>query len=447
MMTVTSGSEPDLVSSVSRGVATAIVVHRTIADWYGCETPTVRIAIFSHTLPQDEFGGSQEYVVSLAMSLAVQHEVLILSGSRSGPTGLAVRGIPRLPPLASRSSIVRKTAWHLRDQWSLRQHRLIRQELETFRPDVVHSHQCQGLTGSVFSAIAACGVPHVHTAHDLNLLCARITMAPGGLPCRGRCLPCLGQRAVKGGLAARRLDYLVAPSDFVRRIHVEGGVVPASRAITVRQGASPGRSRVRGTTGPLQVGFIGSTSAHKGILTLLTAVARSEGQWQLHVAGAGALADQVAAAASLEPRITYHGHVEGETRDRFYDRLDLLVVPSEYAEAAPLVVVEAAIRALPSIVTNQGGLPETPLSTVVPARSPDDLAAAIDRFEREPELLRAASAALAARQQEFSWDVHLAQVSELLERARTEPGAPSHVIRPARRILRRRRLAPSQRNW
>jgi glycosyltransferase involved in cell wall biosynthesis len=415
-----------------------ITLTSGISNPYACETLIVRIAILSHTLPYDEVGGSQEYVVKLAAGLEGENEVLILSGSSRAPDGLTVRRIPRLRPLASHSSKWRKAQWHLSDQWSLRHHRLIRHELEAFRPDVVHSHQCQGLTGSVFSAIAACGFAHVHTAHDLNLLCASTMMTPGGRPCAGRCLPCLGQRTVKGGLAARRLDYLVAPSDFVRRLHVDEGVIPAARAITVRQGASPGRLLRRGAgTGPLRAGFIGSVSAHKGILTLLSALARSSGRWHLHVAGAGPLSGKIAEAASSEPRITYHGRLQGAARDRFYDALDVLVVPSECVEAAPLVIVEAAIRGLPSVVSDQGGLPETPFSTVVPARSPEALAGAIDRLEREPSILQDASAGLVARHREFGWDLHLARVSEVLERARSERKEPSHVLRPARRILHR----------
>lgn len=351
--------------------------------------------------------------------------MLVLSGSKADSTGLTVRVVPRLPALASSASVARKTLWHLSDQWSLRQHRLLRCELSAFRPDVVHTHQCQGLTGAVFSAIAASGLPHVHTAHDLNLLCARITMTRGGQPCGGRCVPCLGQRAIKGGLLSRSLDYLISPSDFVRHAHIEAGVVASSRAITVRQGAVPGTSRLRGAQlGPLRVGFIGSIAAHKGISTLLSAVEMSERSWELHVAGDGPLAPQVIDVAARNPRINYHGLMRGSARDSFYDELDLLVVPSEYPENAPLVLAEAAVRALPCIVSDRGGLPETPLAIVVEAGNPGAFARAIDRADRTREPLRRTSITLAARQQEFAWAHHLARVVEILESARREPRKP-----------------------
>jgi hypothetical protein len=66
-------------------------------------------------------------------------------------------------------------------------------------------------------------------------------------------------------------------------------------------------------------------------------------------------------------------------------------------------------------------------------------------LEREPSILRDASAELAAHQREFSWDLHLAQVSDLLARARSERGEPSHVFRPARRILHRPELGEHDR--
>lgn len=398
----------------------------------------VRILLVSHTLPHDEPGGAQEYVVALGTGLRAHHEVLVLSGSKANSTGLAVRVVPRLPSLASTASVARKTLWHLSDQRSLRQHRLLRYELSAFRPDVVHTHQCQGLTGAVFSAIAASGLPHVHTAHDLNLLCARITMTRGGQPCCGRCVPCTFQRVIKGGLLSRRLDYLISPSDFVRRAHVDAGLVAESRSITVRQGAVPGTSRLRGARpGTLRVGFIGAMTAHKGISTLLSAVETSQRSWQLHLAGDGPFAPRVIDEASRNPRISYHGLLRGSARDSFYDALDLLVVPSEYAENAPLVLTEAAVRALPSLVTDRGGLPETPLAIIIEAGNPGELARAIDRLDGQREVLRRTSLTLAARQQEFVWGHHLARVVEILERARWEPREPRRHLRRDAALIRR----------
>jgi glycosyltransferase involved in cell wall biosynthesis len=385
----------------------------------------VRILLVSHTLPHDEPGGSQDYVVALGSALRADHDVVVLSGSHADSTGLTVRTVPRLPALQSSASIAHKAVWHLRDQWSPKQHRLLRRELSAFRPDVVHTHQCQGLTGAVFSAIAASRLPHVHTAHDLNLLCLRITMTRGGQPCGGRCLACLGQRAIKGSLIARRLNYLISPSDFGRDAHVDAGIVDASRAITVRHGAIPGTSRLRGLQpGPLSVGFIGAMASHKGISTLLAAVQSSQRLWQLHIAGDGPLVPQVINAASRNPRISYHGFLRDGARDSFYDALDLLVVPSEYAEAATLVVTEAAVRALPYIVSDRGGLPETPLAIVVKSGNPGELARAIDCLDGTREWLCRASAMLATRQQEFVWARHLARVIEILERAGREPSRP-----------------------
>ena len=70
----------------------------------------------------------------------------------------------------------------LQDQWIPSVHLAVMRQLEAFSPDVVHTHEPQGLSAAPFSAIARARLPHVHTVHDLNLLCVRVTMTKERLP-------------------------------------------------------------------------------------------------------------------------------------------------------------------------------------------------------------------------------------------------------------------------
>ena len=83
----------------------------------------------------------------------------------------------------------------------------------------------------------------------------------------------------------------------------------------------------------------------------------------------------------------YLGEVSGANKDRFLDSLDLLVVPSEYEENAPLVLAEAGVRGLPAIVSDRGGLPETPYAQIFRARDVDSLIAVLLRNVTNPELV------------------------------------------------------------
>ena len=300
--------------------------------------------------------------------------------------------------------------WHARDQWSPAVHRALKRGLAQAQPDIVWSHEPQGLSAAVFTAIAAVDLRHVHTAHDLNLLCARTSMTRNGEFCGGRCLDCRVQRQIRGRAAGRRLDRLIGVSDYITERHVSAGIVGADRAVTVRNGAEPGPTRIRTASESPTIGFIGALAAHKGVLTLLGAAQAAPPAWRFLVAGAGPLAGEVEGAA----RIEYVGRVGGDAKEAFFRDIDVLVVPSEWEEPAPLVVMEAAVRGVPAVVSDRGGLPESPEAQVFRAGDAQALVTAIASLVETAGKLEDASRRLLDRSDEFTWSTHMGRVEELL---------------------------------
>jgi glycosyltransferase involved in cell wall biosynthesis len=274
----------------------------------------------------------------------------------------------------------------------------------------------QGVSAAVFTAIRSLGPKHVHTAHDLGLLCARVTMTRDGEFCGGRCLTCRVQRTIRARAAAERLDLLVAPSDHVRRIHVDAGVVPDDRAATVRQGAPPASGVERAPQGSdrPRLGYIGTLSRIKGVATLLESFASAPSSWQLAIAGSGELEGLVRDRAGSDQRIRFLGRLDGNSKEAFFADLDLLVIPSEWEENAPLVAVEAAVRGLPTVVSNRGGLPETAEAEIFQARDPEALREAVRRLVETPGLLTERSRRLLGSRESFLWTTHVAQIERLL---------------------------------
>ena len=387
----------------------------------------MRVAVVSNwALP---IGGAQIYAAELAERLAPRHDVLMLSGASDlRIPGAECASVPHLRPLHPSESDLRKTVWHLRDQWRPAVHRAIKRELRRFRPDVVHTQEPQGLSAAVFTAVAAVDSPHVHTAHDLNLLCVRTAMTINGLPCRGRCAPCLLQRNVRSRLAARGLDRLIAPSDYARETHIRWGVVSPRGAITIRQPASDAPARHREPDPKaLQVGFIGTLVRHKGILTLLEAFRSAPNGWRLHLAGGGVLDDTVRAACAIDERVTHHGYVMGAQKNAFFDRLDVLVIPSECEENAPLIAAEAVVHGLPCVVSDRGGLPETPEASTFRAGDAEDLVATLKGLADEPNVLSEASRGLVRVRDQFLWPGHVERVEDVYAEA-ISAGGPTHRI-------------------
>jgi glycosyltransferase involved in cell wall biosynthesis len=399
----------------------------------------MRLAIVATLLPADSPGGAEAYVEASARSLAERHDVVVLSGSRSPRLdGVETVQLPRLPVLQRTAPLAGRVLWHALDQWLPHVHVALARELRRLEPDLVITHHPQGLSAAVFTAIAEVGVPHVHTAHDLNLLCARTSMTRNGEFCGGRCAGCVVQRRIRGAALRLNVGRLVGVSRYVCERHVRAGIVPREKAEAIRLGAEPGRARLRRLNGDeLRLGFIGTLSAHKGILTLLEAFERTSEPWRLSVAGSGYLARDVEAAARRDERIAFLGHVSGEHKDAFFDDLDLVVIPSEWEEPATFVAVEAAVRGIPAVVSHRGGLPETPESQAFRAGDPGELARAIRWFVEEPARLEGASMRLLASRSEFEWSTHVARIEDLLrlvlaERAVRQVASPARPRSPAR---------------
>jgi glycosyltransferase involved in cell wall biosynthesis len=96
------------------------------------------------------------------------------------------------------------------------------------------------------------------------------------------------------------------------------------------------------------------------------------------------------------------------------------VIPSEWEENAPLVAVEAAVRALPAVVSDRGGLPETAESEIFAARDPHALREAVSRLVERPELLAERSTRLLERRAEFLWATHVARLERVLAQVASE---------------------------
>lgn len=382
----------------------------------------MKIALVSNFLPAPGSGGAERYVGMLAGALADrEHAVTLYTGEEGALAGVRCRRLPAMPRLRADAAPPRRLAWHLREQWLPAVHRQLGRALREDRPDVVHSHEPQLLSAAVFTAIAAAAVPHAHTAHDFNLLCARVTMTRGGEACGGGCAGCRLQRALRVRALRRRLDLLIAPSDFVRERHLAHAVAAPARALTIRHGAEPGRQRLRRPEpGRLRLGFLGTLAPHKGLPTLLRAAAAMPASWTLAIAGSGELGEAAARAAAGDPRISFSGELDAERRDAFLDGLDLLVVPSEWEEPATLVAAEAAVRGLPTLVSDRGGLPETPQAEVFAGGDEGALLAALEALAARPERLSERSAALLDANASFLWSTHVDAVEAAL--ARTAAG-------------------------
>ena len=76
----------------------------------------------------------------------------------------------------------------------------------------------------------------------------------------------------------------------------------------------------------------------------------------------------------------------------------------------PDELIEAAVRGLPTVVSDRGGLPETAEATVFRASDPAALLDALQRLAGDPVLLEAKSRRLLETRERFLWANHMSEV-------------------------------------
>ncbi len=380
----------------------------------------MRVLMVSNLWPPVVVGGAELYAEALATRLrAAGHDVGVVTLGVDGPD--VVAAVPPWPyPIerAPEQSALPRALFHAADLYQPRARAVLDRALAEFAPDVVHSHVVQGLSTVALTRPARRDIAHVHTIHDYWLLCPRNSMVQrDGTACTTRCRSCRALSWVRNE-AVRRAppEVLLAVSHAVAREHeVLEWTHGRTRVVynPVERVERP-RPAPPGAGVPLTFGFLGRLAGDKGVATLLAAFTRLDRpDARLVVAGRGPLEAAVRATAGVE----YAGWVSGPEKDALLDRVDCLVVPSEWNDPAPLVVNEARARGIAVIGATIGGIPEL----VAPASRPlafppgdvDALTARLRSFAADPTRFAAAPEAAPS-----SWSEHLEAVTAAYDDAR-----------------------------
>lgn len=263
--------------------------------------------------------------------------------------------------------------------WSLPARRRFLAALDDSQPDVVHLHNLFPLlSGSVPHAARKRGVPVVWTVHNRRVRCVAGGYFRDGAAChecRGSWrMPGVVHRCYAGSASASAL-VTVASGVFRSTARRDGVTAIAisdamGRWLTSTGGFPPDRVRVRhnGVAGPptpvppavdqQRFLFLGRLSAYKGVDLMLDAWRRADVDAELRIVGDGDLADDVAAAAAADPRITWVGNVEPDQIGEQIAAARAVLVPSVWDEPFGRTAAEALAHGRPVITTGTGGLAE-----------------------------------------------------------------------------------------
>lgn len=173
---------------------------------------------------------------------------------------------------------------------------------------------------------------------------------------------------LRGWYYGRHIDCVLAVSEFVARRNIEQVFLPRSKVKVLPNGVDlarfhPGTETVADHPGEPRVVFVGQLIPEKGVRTLMRAILllrQRPGpiEASLELAGRGALEDELRAYAAEHEmtRVSFLGQVADVAS--LYRAATVVVVPSEWAEAAAFVIVEAMACGACVLASDAGGNPD-----------------------------------------------------------------------------------------
>ncbi len=264
----------------------------------------------------------------------------------------------------------------LKAVWNVEACRQVESQIRAFRPDVVHVHTpFPLLSPAVFRTAKGLGVPTLTTLHSYRYSCIAGTCHRAGAVCED----CVGKRLKLPGLRHRcyhdsmgasaaltislsvhrsigtfheAVDRFLTLTSFSRNLLIRDGI-PADK-IVVKPNSVPDPGPATGPR-PSQpyVTFAGRLMDIKGVQTMLDAWQRSDhGDLQLRIAGDGPLRSLVEERCAADPSMSFLGWVDEAEVFELMGGAEAVLVPSEWYEGLPLVILRSLAVGTPVIVSD-----------------------------------------------------------------------------------------------
>jgi glycosyltransferase involved in cell wall biosynthesis len=217
---------------------------------------------------------------------------------------------------------------------------------------------------------------------------------------------------------------IIANSNYVRKQIINNGLSP-HRVITlhcgVKQPKYPTTSLTKEIHQNQRILFVGRIVPDKGIEWLLKALAKTNPNIHLDIAGEGWIKskmEQLAKKIGLNRRITWHGWCNKDKLETLYQQCLAVVFPSLWPEPAGLVTLEAYAHYRPIIASSIGGIPEyvqnSKTGILIPPNHIQNLADAINELATNYHKSRLmGEEGQEWFQQEFSLDLHIQRLEKI----------------------------------
>lgn len=166
-----------------------------------------------------------------------------------------------------------------------------------------------------------------------------------------------GLRRYRGWRVGRQLDAIVCVSEYIAKRDIERVFLPRGKVRVVPNGIDLARFPLQTERQfPPTVLYVGQLMEEKGVATLIEAARRLSRPAEVLIAGQGPLRDSLVAAAKNLAGVQFLGHVSDV--GALYRQANVVVIPSLWAEAFGLIVIEAMASGAVVLASDAGALPE-----------------------------------------------------------------------------------------
>jgi glycosyltransferase involved in cell wall biosynthesis len=413
----------------------------------------VRILLLSNLYPPYVEGGAEILAGDVASGLGhLGHEVIVLTSSyglsKPEQDGHIWRSFQLAPPV----HFDRKRSFWLQLEQPINYYRRyhnasnarkLREVVVTTSPDILYIWEITGIgVNSILKILPDLKVPIVFHLGSYWLLYAR---SPETEQSRLRSR-WLKQRLI-GSVPELTWTSLIAVSATVKQEYMLAGFDP-KRIEVIYNGIDPRfltlPRKVSNKDETFQLLFVGRIRVEKGILVILKALDLLLNEMKtkmdlpslhLHIIGDG---DELYISElqtflkekRLSDIVTFHGKIPQDDLITYYDRSDLMLVPSLWQEPFGLVVAEAMACGLPVIASNIGGPAEIITNEIngllFEAGDERALALAITELINNPEKReRFGQAAHSTVQDRFVIEENVRRIEQHLQQAVMETKANS----------------------
>lgn len=251
---------------------------------------------------------------------------------------------------------------------------IIKKEIESFRPDVIHIHNLFYIASpSILHAAKEASVPVVMTLHNFRLICNNALLLRNGEVCE-KCIhqvfpihgikhKCFQNSSIKSaqlslvtawhkvsGSWKNQVNQYIVFSDFLKEKFIHSSVNFSENQVFVKPNfVLDPKKEINLNRKPFFL-FVGRLSKEKGIDVLLEAFKKSE--FSIEIIGGGEYEHAVKEADKSHANIVYHGFQNKEFILSKLSECQALVFPSIWYEGMPMTILESFSVGTPVVISD-----------------------------------------------------------------------------------------------